>query len=226
MELDHFQSVFFLNSTALLSIQLLALFVEANSLSSEKSFLQSPSNFQTHQTQLQLQWLWCVVYNRSNELISLRCKSIFESFPILGLNLVADANSLGNRDIVESWDQVDHDFPLCAYHLGAHIMAVNLSSRAVEVCDLPSPVFNNTDSIINIIQVFQLWMVSNGSDSPGCLGNHMPKVVQRQIDIMEAVVHEHTSILLGVPQEKSCVIDEVVCLRPNHNGSLIASLVI
>ena len=157
----------------------LSALIELDPLSSQERILQSTTNNQTLNSQFQLHRHGLVLQNTGNKLIRLRGKRILKSLPVFLRHGVADTLAIRHLDVVRPRDKVHHDLAIGTGDFGADVVTMGLRARAVEVCDLTAPEFNNTDAVVDVFQLGEFWVVLDGADSESRLGDkvfaHVPQ---------------------------------------------------
>lgn len=133
-----------------IALRALPFLVKLDNLSSEQCVLQRPTNVHNHHSTFDRQRNRLVLEDRLGELVGLDGEGVLEPLPVLRLNLMSDSQSIGKDHVVGLGNHVDRQLACLSSDFGAHVMAMRLGSRAVEVSNLASPELNDTDSVVNI----------------------------------------------------------------------------
>lgn len=92
---------------------------------------------------------------------------------------MADTLAIRHLDVVRPRDKVHHNLSVGTGDLSADVVTMSLRARAVEVRDLPTPEFDDTDAVVDVFQLGEFWVVLDGPDSKSRLGDevfaHVPQ---------------------------------------------------
>lgn len=143
---------------------------------------------------------------------------MLETVPVLGLNLMTNAQLIGQDNLVVLGHNVDADLSTGTGHFGADVVAVGLGAGAVEVGNLVVPELDDTNSVIDVIGFLELGVVSQGTNSPARLGDGVVEEPKGQINVVDGAVDKDAAVSGGIAYKETSLIKHIASVGAHYEG--------